>query len=273
MKTLCKLFGILVLFLSVQVQAQTVGYKVSVSTDNGNPGGLNTETDNSTSGWTAITSGSQSANNWSTSQSIPFTFKYFGQTVSNFSVTQNGLLSFNNTFIYPASENEDLPTSSIQNKTVACFWDAFTASPPTGSNDIVYTKTFGSSPNRQLWVKWHSFEYGDPASSYNYFACVLEETTNKIYIVDMNYSSTNVTATVGLQYNDSIAIQYLNDAIAFGSGGSGNSDNDYYTFTPTLETSFVNPLVSYKVSHVEDSGNPGGLNTLTDVSTSGWDRH
>ncbi|MFZ0390338.1 MAG: choice-of-anchor D domain-containing protein [Calditrichia bacterium] len=115
--------------------------------------------------------------------------------------------------------------------TIAAFWDEFTNNPPTGSGDDIRINTFGTAPNRQFWIKWYSFEIGNPYLSYAYFACVLEESTNNIYVVDLySTTSTSMTATVGLQLNSSTAIQYGDNLIADAGNGSSNSDNDYYEF-------------------------------------------
>ena len=144
-------------------------------------------------------------------QEIPFHFEFYGDTVSQYKVSQNGLLTFEIQSKLRPGANSNLP-AGLPNKTIAAFWDAFTGSSPTGSNDAIYTQTFGTAPNRQLWIKWYSFEMGNPAASYNYFACVLEETTHKIHLVDMNYHSTpDISATVGLQHNSSHAHQYGNE--------------------------------------------------------------
>ena len=222
-------------------------------------------------GGTAIKDGSQSGNTWSAIQDLPFSFSFFGRSVSQYKVSQNGLVTFWTSTLKLPDGNEHLPENELPLRTISCFWDAFTASAPTGPNDSICIQTFGTAPNRQLWIKWHSFEMGDPTSSYNYFACVLEEGTNNIYMVDMNYHSTaNVTATVGLQFNNTHAIQYQNTDLAFGTGSSGYSDNDYYLFEPTAANAGGTPGMSYSRSYTIDSGNPEGLNTSTDNSTSGW---
>lgn len=198
----------------------------------GNPGGLNNESDFETTGWTSILNGLLSTNQWSNNVSIPFAFNYYGSAVSTVKVSANGLLTFEPGASLLPNNNQFLPTSALPGKTIACFWDQFTINPPTGSNDQVYTKTFGTFPNRQFWVRWSSFEWG--TADFTYVAAVLEETTNKIYIVDM-YGSPNttaVTATVGVQSNSSFAIQYGTASTAMTAGGSVNSDNSYYSFTP-----------------------------------------
>jgi len=201
-------------------------YVVDLFLNVGNPGGLNTDGDATTTGWTAITAVSQSVNSWSAIQTIPFPFKFYGNYVTHFMASQNGLVTFDTSTTLLPDGNENLPSASLPNNSIAVFWDNFTLTPPTSTNDYIYTKVFGTAPYRQLWIRWHSFEYS--TSSYAYFACVLEESSNNVYLVDMNYFSGNVTSTVGMQYDNMTAVQYGDSLVAFGTGSSGYADNDYY---------------------------------------------
>jgi len=70
-------------------------YAVITHIDAGNPQGLNTQRDNLTSQWTSITTGPYSTNAWSTPQTLPFAFEVYGQPVTQYRVSQNGLLTFN----------------------------------------------------------------------------------------------------------------------------------------------------------------------------------
>jgi len=221
--------------------------------DPGNPGGINLEDDGDTNGWTDITSPIQNANSWSTSVSLPFDFRYFGVDVSNFKVSQNGLLTFddssdtlpsddqdNQLLVINESSNANIP-EMLPDLTICSFWDQFTSNPPTGTNDQVKMKVFGESPDRQLWIKWFSFQYGNPSSTFNYFSLVLEETTNMVYMVDNNYHGfTEITSTVGVYRDSRLAVQYdpplgalfAADEISFNTGGGTPGDNDYYAFLP-----------------------------------------
>jgi RHS repeat-associated protein len=210
-----------------------LSYTAPSSYASGNPGGINTETDTYTSGWTAITSGSISKNAWSSAQSLPFDFLFFGESATQLKASSNGLITFETSTALLPSENENLSSFVLPDKTIACFWEAFPGV-TLSANDIVYTKTFGSSPNRQFWIKWNSMRTGNPYSSDNTFACVLEETTNKIYLVDMqNYaSSLTQSMTLGLQCNGSYAVQYGNRYNRLLSAGSTYANNYYYEFIP-----------------------------------------
>lgn len=221
--------------------AQT-NYTINYTVGGGNPGLVNTDNDDITTGWNTIISASVSSNQWSSAVAIPFTFNYYGNAVTSLRASSNGLVTFSSATNLP-NDNTDLPSSSLTDSTIACFWDAFTTAPPTNTNDLVVWKIAGTAPNRQLWVKWVSYEIGAPSISNATFSCVLEETTNKIYLVEGQFSvgvtTPTITTTAGLQLNQTTAIQYLNQYIPRTTNAVTHTDNNYVTFTPYLATNMV----------------------------------
>ncbi len=210
------------------------GYIFSYNQDAGNPPGPNLETtDATTSGWTTLMTGPQSANTWSPVVTIPFSFSFYGAPVTGFKASQNGLVTFNQATTMLPGDNDVLPTTLLPDSTIAVLWDDFTASAPTGSGDNVIYQVFGTAPNRQLWIKWYSFEIGNPANSFSYFAVALEEGTNSIYVVDQYSSTSTSTRSVGLQLNTSTFIEATNNYVVPGNGSSP-TDNDYWAFTPPV---------------------------------------
>lgn len=211
----------------------------------GNPGGLRTASDFTTTGGTSILnggSGSTTVNYWSAATAIPFSFNFYGSPVTHFIVSKNGLLTFDTTNAgqpvgAALNVNTSLPNAALPNNTVAFFWED-TSSTSISTADHVYTYTYGTAPNRQFWVHYYSFEVG--TQSYCYWAMVMEETTDNIYVVDMGYaaSPSTYTGTVGVQVNSTTAYEVttpLNGSmgspnVSMGSGGTGAVDNEYYTF-------------------------------------------
>jgi|GEM_PF-4655437 len=253
---------------TVGVFAQA-SYLEAYFTNTGNPGGLNTEGDTYTTGWTQIMAGSQAANVWTPVQTIPFTFEFFGTPVTQYKVSQNGIITFDPAAASPPpGANAALPSALLPNLSICMFWDAFATTPPTGSNDYIYTKVFGTSPNRQLWIRYFSFEYS--GFSFAYWEAVLEETTNKVYIVDQDYWSGTGSATVGLQENATNYVQAAGSPnIMFASGSTGYADNDYWEYTPTIPGAPLpptNPSPAHNAIDVPVSGNltwTFGANTMT----------
>ncbi len=262
-----------ILWLYFQHHAYTQSYSINFQQNVGNPGGLNTEADNATSGWTNLVTGNQLSNIWSSGLSIPFPFLFYSQPVTDLYVSQNGLISFE---LAPSAlsgnDNAVLPSSEIGSMTIAAFWDEFTYDPPTPTTSVIRYKVFGSAPNRQLWIKWAGFEIGTGPTVATW-ACVLEETTNKIYIVDMNnFTGGNLSATIGVQYDNSKAVCFNNsNTIGFNDvGTTSNADNDVYTFSPLYDydvalESIDNPVPPFNggVHPVRVTIRNLGLNTLT----------
>lgn len=246
-------------------------YEVSASSSNaGNPGGLNTNYDYTTTGGTIVHDGGQNGglgvNSWSDAFDIPFAFDFYGQSVDSAVVSKNGLLSFTtsvagSTLDPSLLDNTCLPNPDLPANTVAYFWDQF-ASPQT--YDYVYAITYGTAPNRQLWLLNYSFPIG--SFSYAYFAVVLEESTNKIYMVDMNYlyPTGGGSSTVGVQQDAANFQQagfpltglYGSPSIDFGSGGTNYTDNEYYTFEPSSSATNMSFTADNSVQFTTDAS-PG----------------
>ena len=177
---------------------------------------LNTEGTSTSTGWVVIhddiAHGGGSVNSWSTAVNIGFPFEFDGVPVTAFCVSKNYLLTFTTsvaTTALPAAistNNTALPNASLPDKTIAYLWCGFGNPAPLGTNDEVWSKTFGTAPNRQFWVKNFSYECENQSFTYNFV--VLEETTNNIYVVDArNASAGTSTRTVGVQMTSSAADQ------------------------------------------------------------------
>ncbi|MDX5348827.1 MAG: hypothetical protein LPK19_16455 [Hymenobacteraceae bacterium] len=224
--------------------AQTITYTATYHPNAGYPAGIRPSSSSTTetSGWNPVlggTSGTFSANQWSPAIQIPFAFDFFGQPVTHFKASLNMLVTFDTAATALPSVNDNLPATTLPDKTIAVFWDEFTSSPPTGSGDRIMWKEFGTAPNRQLWIFWYSFEYGNPNVSFAYTAAVLEETTNNVYMVDL-YSSTTpaLTTTVGVQLNNTTAVQFGNNQVPLDGNGTAVTGVDYYRFAPRAVVPF-----------------------------------
>ncbi|MEM6800482.1 MAG: T9SS type A sorting domain-containing protein [Bacteroidota bacterium] len=211
------------------VHAQ-VSYTASYHPQAGNPGSLNTESDQSETDWQTVLEAGIPNNQWSNQVSIPFPFKYYGRSVNKLRISGNGLLSFLDNPTLPAGDNELLPSAKLPDSTIACFWEKFTTAAPTGSNDVVQSKSFGTSPNRQFWIRWTSYEWG--SSNFQFVAVVLEESTHDIYLVDMygNQFGEPVSTSVGLQGSSNFAVSYGEANTSLNGISPSYLDNSYYKF-------------------------------------------
>lgn len=260
---------LIILFVSLSLSGQ-VTYTSTYFSNIGNPNGLNQEDDYSDAGWTPIGQPSSFSNSWTPAINIPIPFSFYGSPVDSFSASLNGIITFDTGAALgsPPNQNTNLPNSILPDKSICSFWDAFTSSPPTGSNDNVLIKTFGTTPNRQFWIRWYSMEMGNPKVTYSYPAIVLEETTNNIYMVDQ-YSSNSpaLTTTVGVQLNQTTGVQHGNNLIPLDGNSSPYPDNDYYQFVPV--SLFSNDVGITKLLSPTNPITPGNQNVLVQLKNLG----
>lgn len=230
---------LILVLLGTNAMAQT--YLATASPMNaGNPGGIRTAFDNSQNGGTIAWQGPSISSEWSSVQTIPFPFEFNGSVETGFVVTNNGLLSFDVSVAGLSASlatqvNASLPVSGLPDKTIAYFWDDF--NPLSSSFNYIYVSVSGTAPNRQLWVHNYSVPIG--SLGYAYWAVVLEETSNSIYVVDMNhydpFSFGSMSGTIGVQIDGTTAFEVAGSPnINFNSATNTNpwvvSNNEYYRF-------------------------------------------
>ncbi|NQV53762.1 MAG: T9SS type A sorting domain-containing protein [Flavobacteriales bacterium] len=172
-------------------------------------------------------------NDWSAEQSIPFSFQFAGAEVNSFKVCKTGVLTFKKQSLgeVPGSSNSLLPHADIPDSS-ACIWGV-----DFGAGSYVLSKAVGTSPNRQLWVIWNDVITPEMSGQSSLFirtswAIVLEESSNNIYMVDMNSygDPSEISLSVGVQVDSLNAISM--DTIVSGHASSGfeEKDNSYYAF-------------------------------------------
>lgn len=207
------------------------------STANGNPGGINTDSEYPVGGglatsWTTISTAPAATPAWSSTQTLPFSFSFNGTAVTQYKVSTSGVLTFDvSATTAPGYTKAALPDASIPNNSV-CIWGLASV----GTNDLIVNKTFGTAPNRQHWIMFSSF--GQVGSTcWTYWSIVLEESTNKIYVVDQRNSCTGSTMSIGIQVNSTTAYAVAgspNVAIQAGTDATA-ADNKYYEFIPGVQ--------------------------------------
>ena len=211
-----------------------------------NPGRLNTENelryDQGMPGWSLLLTGdanTQASPVWSAVQTLPFGFQMGGQTLNNYKVSSSGVLTFSTgATVVPPSRNDTLPSALVPNNSV-CMWGTMLA--PT--NDYIISKTFGTAPNRQHWVMFNSVSVPAGGSNFPlggtfmYASIVLEETTNKVYLVWQYTGGSSLTLTPGVQLSSTSTIQ-LPGSPFFTVPNLNNlspADNGYYEFEPGVQ--------------------------------------
>ena len=231
----------------------------------GNPGNLNTDSEfplgsGLDASWTAILGPSITTPTWSPNQTIPFTFNFNGTPVTQYKVSSTGVLTFTTgAATVPSATNTALPSANIPDASV-CLWGLQTL----GTNDNIVIKTFGSAPNRQQWVFFTSHDLG---GGWSYWSIVLEETSNRIYIVDQRHSGTSAGVTAGVQINGTTASSVLTSpSLQPMAGGDATPlDNIYYEFIQGSQPAVDMELTSISNLPYAATGNLNITGVLTNL--------
>ncbi|AZN35462.1 hypothetical protein [Iodobacter ciconiae] len=232
---------------------------------------------------------------------IGFTFNHYGQPVTQFYITTNGLIQFSSST--NAYSNSCLPALA---NTIFVFWDDLRTDVPGQPNGKIQYETIGESPSRQLIAQWtNQYFYGSnlPMGT---FQAILYEGSNQIklqYRYLREALSTGGSATIGIQgpasqvasigcnKTDVIAAQ---QAILFSPDASGinyvvdtaaayefidisglTPDPPFaarrYTNTaPQWAWAKVPDLNTYQIEIQKETGEPVFTQTLGDVGSFSW---
>jgi len=202
-----------------------------------------------------------SANRWSDVCTLPFTFRFFGRPYKNFRVSKNGLLTFSTNIVTELeglnyfnfsvavdAMNDRLPLWNAGfnvDNTIFCMAGRYL---PQDANDRVTSFTYGQAPHRQVWVLYYHPKdlYGQTRT-----AIVLEEGSNRIYLMDMSVASTTNTFSrllAGVQGSDGSTREVCQVPAAPWMGLVGTSktmlDNGCYLFRPYVLGQQVSGLAS-----------------------------
>ena len=236
-----------------------------VSGGTGNPGNLNADNEyplgsGLDASWTGILGPSITTPTWSPNQIIPFTFNFNGAPVTQYKVSSTGVLTFTTgTAAVPSTANTALPSVYIPDASI-CIWGVETS----GTNDNIVTKTFGTAPNRQQWIFFTSHDLG---GGWSYWSIVLEETSDKIYIVDQRHSGTSAGVTAGVQINGTTASSVLTSPSLQPLAGTDPTplDNVYYEFIQGVQPAVDIELTSLTNLPYAASGNLNITGVLTNL--------
>jgi hypothetical protein len=209
-----------------------------------NPGNLNTDDEyppggGLTTGWTTLFTGSAAsftAPVWTSDVTLPFAFNFNGSPVTSYKVATSGVVTFTTTATaVPSDVNTALPSVNIPDKSIVAWGLAANA------GDFVITKTFGTAPNRQHWISFNSYSSPGSTTIFTYWSIVLEETSNKIYIVDQR-SNAALTLTAGIQVNSTTAFQVTGSpnlsSLTTTTADPTPADNNYYAFAPGVQPTY-----------------------------------
>lgn len=242
---------------------------------NANPGALNNDNEYPVGGgldasWTTI-QGFSTTPAWSTTQTLPFAFSFNGTPVTQFKVSTSGILTFDvaTAVAAPSYTKAALPNAAIPNNSV-CIWGIGAL----GSNDNIVKKTFGTSPNRQFWIQFSSYGYGtqvSDGSNFTYWSIVLDETTNRIHIVDNRtggYAATN-QVSAGIQINSTTAYSVATSPNLnfLATTDPSPADNSYYTFIQGVQPAYDLSVTSITTPAYLAAGNNAIAGTIANYGS------
>ena len=188
--------------------------------------------DISTSG-TALSLGDDTSQN----VTMPFSFNFYGQTSNELCIDNNAFMEFGLSSSCAFSVNwvnSSLPFAGFEAPTIMPFWDDLY----TGGS-VLYS-TVGTSPNRQFVVEWFNKDTFDTqgANPGYTFEAIFNEADNSLDFLYQNMTGVDaahdggLSATVGLQYDTTLANQYSFDTASLTNG----QDIHWTASSPTVYT-------------------------------------
>lgn len=195
-------------------------------------------------GWKSIWAGPSNATvAYSTTQTLPFAFMFNDSSFTTFKASNCGIVTFDvASTTKPANFNVlTLPSNKVPSNSI-CISGVKPINNTSFQSNII-TKTFGTAPNRQFWIQYSFFTDPNLQTGWTYWGIVLEETTNKIHIVDMKtlcvtsagqLCNSNVKLSVGVQTDSTTATTVAGSPALGGLNTTVNLfselDNSFYTF-------------------------------------------
>jgi hypothetical protein len=169
-------------------------------------------------------------------QTLPFPFRFFGQAVEGYYISDNGYVTFDKAAKTSAAASTALGESSAPRNSIFAFWTDMRLEGGRGPwVGHVYTATLGASPNRIHAIYWmgpvpaaDSFA----VSSYN-FLLAIHENGEFESIFASGRKATPVKATVGaLSADGKTAVTAAGPGIDYPPVGYGSEDDVSYRFSP-----------------------------------------
>lgn len=162
---------------------------------------------------------------------LPFLFRFYGETYTQVYVGANGLMGFDSNQL-SASLNTALPDPASPNNILCPFWDDLNALPST----TIDSGTVGTAPQRRFVVSWNGVSTVGARPTPLTFQVILEETSNRILFqyqdvapISKSTSAAGKSATIGVERSSGlVAAQY-----SF-NGGTLLTNAQALVFTPPL---------------------------------------
>jgi CubicO group peptidase (beta-lactamase class C family) len=196
-------------------------------------------------------SGNTTSNLWSGVLNLPFRFHFFGRPYQQFRVSKNGLVSFSSNiingregltyfeFAQAQITNRTAHTLPLWSRgfsvdnTIFGFAGRYIAQDAT---DGVWARVHGTAPKRQVWIV---FRHAKDVHGKTTTAVVLEETSNRVLLMDMDTTSAgnnNCWMIAGIQGQASSTREVrqvpASPNMRLASSNGSLADNGCYLFQP-----------------------------------------
>ena len=244
-------FWVLIAVWSTAVSAQSFINSQCYISPKSNPKGLNKELDNANyeTGWKLLRWDSLNLG-YTANDTMPFSWNVNGNSYSVFKGISNGSITFSTNplpVVTHLFQTTNLPDPRLPELSLG-FYGLIAK----GNNDQIFTKSFGTSPHRQYWIKFQSFSVPSDSitgySSYTTVALVFEENSGAVHFVQMNQGNLTgipygnqkrAALTMGANWGafdgttitdenaDNVQINYMPAPMHAGVG-----DNRYFTLYP-----------------------------------------
>ncbi len=142
---------------------------------------------------------------------IGFQFPFYGAPYAAVNVSSNGNLQFDT--VEAAFSNTAIPSATFPGRVIAPWWDDLQTNCTTV--DAIYSQTVGAPGSRRLIVQWNVVPHFNCQTGSITFQAVLYEATGEVLFAyaDAVFDAGNVnnngaSATVGIQNNPAIGLQY-----------------------------------------------------------------
>lgn len=248
MKKLLPLFGLLLLFSSAY--SQSYYYIKKQGTES------NYVFTTSTGATVLVPRGSN--DKLSASNSIPFAWTFFGQSVTSYKASDNGYITFDNSATLSQPANTLLPSATAPLNSIFAFWDDLELKAVPSNTNIkteVRSFTYGSAPNRVHVIQWFTASpFGAPISNTNflYFAIRLFEGGSFDVVHNYGITANPLSGTIGAQNadgTDGVMVSGSPNLTAPNPVGSytGNNVDLVFQFIPGTQPSLDAAMISFSV--------------------------
>lgn len=211
------------------------------------------------------------------SRTLPFSWTFYGQTVTTYKISDNGYITFDNNETQSNPDNEAIPSANAPKNAIFALWDALVNCDPNGPSDytnLIHTWTYGTAPDRVHVIHWfrmfHEPYTNQNVSQFCFGLRIFESGSKKFDIVlDYNYLPSGgtvvpTTATIGCQNADaSLGVMIPGSPnYAFPNISSANTDDVVFEFYEGVQPDYdlaLNSITINDMANFNQENAIGGL--------------